>query len=133
LANFNTKAELRQQLITALGNELGTYQIGANFPESAIIYVVDPHTAPPKNWIITGLQCLIYPPLAKGVPVFNGACLREEWQLRLIQYDRAKTCNLAYRRILSIHPDCQVKSQLPQTSESYEQWDLIIPQISRIN
>lgn len=131
--NFTTKLELRQQLITALASELGNYQIGSNPPEPAIIYVVDPHTAPPKTWIITGLQCLIYSPLLRGVPVFNGACLREEWQIRLIQYDRAKTCNLAYRRILIVHPDTQIKSQIPQTSESFEQWDLIIPQISKIN
>jgi hypothetical protein len=131
--NFNTKAELRQQLITAIGSELGTYTIGSNPPEPAIIHVIDPHQSPPPHWVVRGLQCLIYPPLAKGVPVFNGACLREEFQIRLIQHDKNKTCNLAYRRILIAHPDCQVKSQLPQTSENFEQWDLIVSQFIKLN
>ncbi len=131
--DFSTPAQLRQQLITALGTELGTYTTGSGQVLPAIVTIVDPNSKPVHEWVVNGLQCLIYYPLAKGVPVFGGACIREEFQIRLIQHDRSKTCNLAYRRILSIHPDCQVQSQLPQTSIIFEQWNLVIPQFSKLN
>jgi hypothetical protein len=131
--DFSTPAQLRQQLITALGTELGTYTTGSGQVLPAIITVVDPNSNPVHEWVVNGLQCLIYYPLAQGIPVFAGACIREDWQLRLIQHDRSKTCHQAYRRILIAHPDCQVQSQLPQTSIIYEQWNLTIPQFNKIN
>jgi hypothetical protein len=131
--HFDTPAQLRQQLITALGSELGSYTTGSGQVLPAIITVVDPNSKPVPEWVVNGLQCLIYYPLAKGVPVFGGACIREDWQVRLIQHDRMKTCHQAYRRILTAHPDCQVQSQLGQTSAIFEQWNLIIPQSHKIN
>ncbi len=133
MGQFDSPSQLRQQLITALGSELGTYTTSTAQVLPAILAVKDPAAAPPTEWTVTGLQCLIYYPLAKGVPVFSGACIREEWQVRLIQHDRAKTCNLAYRRILIAHPDCQIQSQLQQTSQAFEQWNLVIPQIALIS
>jgi hypothetical protein len=124
-----TEANIRTRLVTALGSELGEYELGL----PAIYLVRNPESDPPKNYRTTGIECLVFRPDPQSpTPLHHNAALPEIWDIRLLQRDRSGSLLAAYQAILNYFPDCLLNSHIQANRDIDEQLNLSLSQVEII-
>jgi hypothetical protein len=136
MQDFNGFEDAREKLIAVLGAELGTYSyknsLGAIDTIPAIWTVHDLDVDPPSDHTASGLECLIFPALPRGHPLFSGfAMVEDDWLIRLIQHDHARKVRPAALAMVAAWPHLKA-SYLRKTTEMDEQANIVINQWSVI-
>lgn len=89
-----TLAELRQHILNAIGDDLGTYTTASDVSEEAAtlqaIWIAPPQT--PAGFKCDGLECIVQAdPEERGMNVASGDSMAMEyWTFRLVQWDESK-------------------------------------------
>ena len=109
---------------SALTGHLGSYKRPDNLTQPAIYEIINHDKDPPPTWKKTGLECLIFPPEPDSSPLFSGAVIRGEWDIRLIQHDRSQRVMNGFRAILAAGIPVTKRSYFRATDESNEQLNL---------
>lgn len=114
-----TPLDLRTQLITVLGTELGTYTsaTGKKYPA---IWITPPLIDP--SYKVTGLQVVVFnsPEVAKQIPLTGEKLKRQWWTIEITQNDDKKSIARAVELVENFYPVC-VSRVKPQTRNDYEQ------------
>ncbi len=127
LAGFQELVDARTQILAAIETQIGTYtHQSESFPSIWVVKNID--TDPPRHYLRSGLECLIFPPEGFGSPLIGNAMMTELWRIRLIQHDRSKSTLLAYYAMLASFPDCNRVSFFPADRDIHEQLNLSISQ-----
>lgn len=98
-----TPLELKTQLITILGNELGTFTApnGRSYPA---IWITPPLIDP--SWKVKGLQVFIRksPEVTEQIPLTNEKLKRIWWFVELVQTDITKSIQPAVELVENFYP-----------------------------
>jgi hypothetical protein len=118
------KTKIAAQLVDDLG--LYTAPDGSTVPAIYLVNNVD--VDPPRDWKISGIECLVFRNIDR-VPqaCFGGVADKYQVAVNLIQHSKSQSLNNAIEVLFSHWQRIRVAWHRPQTEEDFEQIKLFIP------
>jgi hypothetical protein len=119
---------IRTKLATQLVDELGFYTVPAGATTPAIYVVNNVDADPPRDWQVSGLECLVSRAVDR-VPVacFGGVADKYQVVVNLVQHDRSKNLNNAIETLFCYWQRIRIGWHRRQTEEDLEQVQLYLP------